>query len=149
MQGHRRYKGFLNAQAQMGVEFSGDAVIWFTTEDLDIIFSEDYDKIFMKRIENFSALICYNDQIALRVLDVFRRNGIKVPEDISIVSFDDSDLAQATEVKLTTIAHPHSELGEKAAGCLLDMIMQKRKNIYEIIQPKLTIRQSTKNIYKN
>ena len=54
--------------------------------------------------------------IAIKVMDVIRENGLRVPEDISLVSFDDSQLAIASEIKFTTVAHPKEKLGEEAVN---------------------------------
>ncbi|MDI5791473.1 substrate-binding domain-containing protein [Bacillus licheniformis] len=56
-------------------------------------------------------MFCYNDEIALIVLDVVREFGLKVPDDISIVGYDDSHLSEASEVKLTSVTHPKCRWG--------------------------------------
>lgn len=66
------------------------------------------------------ALICANDDMAIGALKAFRENNIKVPEDISITGFDDTDTAQI--LKLTTIQVPNYERGYIAAQYLLDAI---------------------------
>lgn len=66
------------------------------------------------------ALICANDDMALGALKAFRENNIKVPEDISVTGFDDTETAQI--LKLTTIHVPNYERGYIAAQYLLDAI---------------------------
>ena len=85
-------------------------IITYTTE-------ERYDKLLM-RLEKFfstdskpTAIVSYNDELALQILNLVRNQGLSVPQDISIVGNDDSFLAEATDVKLTTITHPKTQMG--------------------------------------
>jgi len=85
---------------------------------------------------------------------VIREHKLSVPNDMSIVGYDDSFLADVSEVKLTTIKHPQSELGERAGKLILDMIQKSNENnIVEehqsqsvIFEPNLIRRNSTKQI---
>jgi LacI family transcriptional regulator len=65
------------------------------------------------------ALICLNDRIAFGAYQALRRAGLSVPEDVSIIAFDDSDLASWLDPGLTSIALPHLELGRQAVDLLL------------------------------
>ncbi|HEX8007595.1 MAG TPA: LacI family DNA-binding transcriptional regulator [Trebonia sp.] len=92
-----------------------------------------------------SAVFCANDLIALGVLQEMTRNHIRVPEDISIVGYDDIDFAAAAAVSLTSVRQPRAQLGHTAARLLLeeaadDDAHQHRQVIFE---PELVIRQST------
>lgn len=66
-----------------------------------------------------TAIICINDEVAVGALQALRAAGLAVPRDVSLVSFDDSPLAQVTEPPLTSIALPQEELGRTAAALLL------------------------------
>jgi LacI family transcriptional regulator len=92
-----------------------------------------------------SAVFCANDLIALGVLQEMTRNRIRVPEDISIVGYDDIDFAAAAAVPLTSVRQPRAQLGHTAARLLLeeaadDGTHQHRQVIFE---PELVVRQST------
>jgi len=88
-----------------------------------------------------TALICANDLIALAVQSNLARNGIRAPDDISIVGYDDIDHAQLAEVPLTTIRQPMYELGNRAAR----MLFEPAGDIPESHQftPALVVRSST------
>jgi GntR family transcriptional regulator of arabinose operon len=91
------------------------------------------------------AIVCYNDEIAFKVYEMLNSLGIKVPEDISIVGFDDSYFSENCPVKLTSVSHPKEKLGEAAAEMLLQMLNDQNylKNpIQKIIVPKLVIKDS-------
>lgn len=147
MQGHRRYQGFVKCLREFNIEIPEKSVIWYSTEDRDDFFNDqDYIKILLRRLNSSSAVVCYNDQIAVRLLEILKNNGIRVPDDCSIVSFDNSNIAHTAEVKLTTVAHPKAALGERAAHALLELIKDKGLLIQEKMQPKLIVRESTKKI---
>jgi LacI family transcriptional regulator len=65
------------------------------------------------------ALICFNDRVALGTYQALREAGVAVPDDVSVISFDDSELAAWLRPQLTSIALPHYELGWRAVETLL------------------------------
>jgi LacI family transcriptional regulator len=70
--------------------------------------------------ETAKALICINDRAAFGSLQALQEAGLRVPADVSIVSFDDSDLAQWVRPGLTSVALPHEAMGRAAVELLLD-----------------------------
>ncbi len=146
IQGHNRYKGVVRAHRDRGFFVAESSVVWYTTEDMDTLFDEYGGNTLLKRLDGCTAVVCYNDQVAIKLLEVFKRAGKKVPEDISIISFDDSELAAVPDVKLTSVAHPGSRLGEKAANVLLDLLKYKAPVIRETIMPELVVRDSARGI---
>jgi LacI family transcriptional regulator len=65
------------------------------------------------------VLICLNDRVALGAYQALREAGRSIPDDVSVVSFDDSDLAAWLRPQLTSIALPHYQLGWQAVELLL------------------------------
>lgn len=142
IQGHLRFSGLQKAYAEAEVPLSDSRVMWFETNDMNIRFNSS-DKQLENLLINSTALVVYNDQIAIKIIDLLRERRIKIPEDISIVSFDDSELALASETKLTTVAHPKEVLGEEAAKAIINMI-ERKKDYFDLkIMPKLVVRDST------
>lgn len=72
------------------------------------------------------ALVCLNDRLALGVYQALGEHGLRVPDDVSVVSFDDSDLASWLRPSLTSVALPHYELGRTAVAILLDGTSEQR-----------------------
>ncbi|MFI7452965.1 LacI family DNA-binding transcriptional regulator [Nonomuraea sp. NPDC049714] len=72
------------------------------------------------------ALICFNDRIAMGAYQALDDFGLKVPADVSVVSFDDHPIASWMRPKLTTVALPHYELGRKAVDVLFAEIDRDR-----------------------
>ena len=98
--------------------------------------------LILKRLSGCTACVCYNDQVGHILTGMCRQAGIQVPEDLSIVSFDNSELAKLNSVPLTSIAHPMERLGEKTAKAMLRMIQDSREDVtYEFV-PEMEIRSS-------
>ncbi|MEU8279417.1 LacI family DNA-binding transcriptional regulator [Microbispora bryophytorum] len=76
--------------------------------------------------ERPQALICFNDRVALGAYQALDDFGLKVPADVSVVSFDDHPIAAWMRPQLTTVALPHYELGRKAVDVLFTEIGRDR-----------------------
>jgi LacI family transcriptional regulator len=76
----------------------------------------------LRRDELPTALICFNDRLAMGAYQAIEEHGLKVPDDISVISFDDDVLATWLRPQLTTIALPHYELGRAAIDALVDAL---------------------------
>lgn len=120
IQGHNRYSGFMEAINEAGLVCRDHNVIWFDTEDIENL--EQLKSKIMQRIQGCTALVVYNDEVAYELVHLFKNIGLRVPEDLSIVSIDDSELAVLGEVNLSSVPYPMERLGEKAAKNMLQMI---------------------------
>lgn len=146
MQGHKRYSGFMQSCLAHGIRESERNVIWFATSERNDIFSYTQDKL-LGLLKDKSAVVCYNDKIAVKLLKLCRDNGIRVPEDISVVGIDDSRYASICEVPLTTVHHPQKKLGEAAARLLLDMIEGREMSPGDMLfTPELVVRESVADL---
>jgi LacI family transcriptional regulator len=67
-----------------------------------------------------TAMICLNDRVALGVYQALAGAGLRVPEDVSVLSFDDSSLASWLRPELTSVALPYQEMGQRAVAAVLD-----------------------------
>lgn len=67
------------------------------------------------------AIFCANDMMALGCIEALNERGLKVPDDIAVIGFDDRPIAQFTHPPLTTLILPHYEMGEIAAEMLMDL----------------------------
>jgi LacI family transcriptional regulator len=72
------------------------------------------------------ALVCLNDRLALGAYQALEDAGLKVPADVSVVSFDDDPIASWMRPRLTTVALPHYALGREAVSALFDAIERRR-----------------------
>ncbi len=141
IQGQNRHKGYVMALQEAGMLYEPDKVIWFYTEDRVVHPYESIKKMAESHCA-MDAVVCYNDQIAIKVIQALSDAGLKVPEDVSVTGYDNSYMASSGGLQLTTIVHPQEKLGEMAAELLLDLIQsgeeaQKQKHI--LIEPEIII----------
>lgn len=93
---------------------------------------------------DFSALIAFNDGSAIGAIRAFRDAGLRVPDDISVIGFDDIDQAAFNIPRLTTIRQPLVRMGELAAGSLIGKIEQPGEKTDDVVvEPELVVREST------
>lgn len=94
--------------------------------------------------ERPTALFCFNDELAIGALVAARRLGLRCPEDVSIVGFDDIRYAAMMEPPLTTLRQPMVDLGREAARVLLDILDGTMRSKVSIELPyELIVRGST------
>lgn len=72
--------------------------------------------------EKFTAIFCSNDEMAIGAIQAIKARGLKVPDDISVVGFDDIRFSRYTDPPLTTIAQPKEELGREAMTLLIEIM---------------------------
>jgi LacI family transcriptional regulator len=98
----------------------------------------------VNRGADFTALVCYNDVSAIGAVRAFMDHGLRVPEDISVVGFDDIQSAAFHNPSLTTIRQPLQQMGASAARILLQRIRGQATFPDAVpIRPELVIREST------
>ncbi|MEM0900370.1 MAG: LacI family DNA-binding transcriptional regulator [Pseudomonadota bacterium] len=92
-----------------------------------------------------TAVVCWNDLVAIGFMNGIARAGLRAGTDISVTGYDDLEEAQIATPALTTVSNGQAEVGRNAARALLDRI-EKKKSISgteHLIRPELRIRQST------
>jgi DNA-binding LacI/PurR family transcriptional regulator len=101
-------------------------------------------KELLEASREFTALVAFNDGSAIGAIRAFRDSGLTVPDDISVVGFDDIEQAAFNIPRLTTIRQPLLRMGELAASTLIKHIEQPGEKAREIlVEPKLVVREST------
>lgn len=90
-----------------------------------------------------TALFCFNDHMAIGALHHAKQVGLRVPEQLSIVGFDDNELAAYAEPGLTTVAQPLELLGERALQLAQALIAGEAHEPQALLLPELVLRQST------
>lgn len=93
-----------------------------------------------------TAIVCYNDLIALGTIASLTEIGIRVPEDVSVIGDDDIEFARRSPIPLTTIHTPRVELGQKSAELLIQNIEAPKqlKPKKFILKSELVLRKSTR-----
>lgn len=94
--------------------------------------------------QQFTALVVGNDQMALGAISALHNRGVRIPEDVSVVGFDDIAESAYFLPPLTTIRQDFSELGRQGLAYLVDLIQgQPNRTDQLVIKPELIIRKST------
>lgn len=124
-QGPERYSGFAAAMRDFGIPFPEDLIAWYTATDLEALEMRGdtgFLTSFIRRCKGlYSSVICQNDEIAYWLIQELSYASIRVPEDISVVSFDNSYMSDLNSIHITTLSHDRDP-GSAAASTLLRMI---------------------------
>ncbi|WP_246587762.1 LacI family DNA-binding transcriptional regulator [Alteromonas lipotrueiana] len=95
----------------------------------------------------FSAVVCGNDEMATGAINVLRSHGLRVPEDISVVGYDNIDYASYLTPKLTTIDYPIKDIGQMAARWIVNQAYgDGTQSLTPVLTPKLIERGTTRSI---
>jgi GntR family transcriptional regulator of arabinose operon len=145
--GQRRYAGFINTLRETNLLSNEDHILWLTIDEILSLDLIHLSELIKTHLRGCSAVFCYNDQLSFRLLSHFKENGIAVPEDISIISCDNSRLAEFASPPLTSIVHPKEEVGILAAENILRLIADPTLDISEALIPTLVERESVTTLY--
>jgi LacI family transcriptional regulator len=134
-----RINGYINALQDYGLEVNEDIIKYgeFGFKDGIICMNE-----LLKEKGKFTAIFATSDEMAIGALSVMHKNKIQVPEEISIIGYDNTLLSQMSNPSLTTIAQPLYEMGEKAMERIL-RILETGKCEDNIILPHKVVERDT------
>ena len=140
-----RRTGALQALAEAGLP--ADSLRELPSKRLDVAAGRDAGARLLGLTERPTAVFCANDLLALGVLQEMYAAGIRVPEDIAIVGYDDIEFAAAAAVPLTSVRQPAVAMGAMAAELLLEEIETAEEGGHahrrEVLQPELVVRRSS------
>lgn len=135
-----RLLGFKNALIRYGIQ-GNDSL--FYKGDYSFESGERGGKYFLSLPHPPTAIVCANDSMAIGAMKVIRESGFRIPEDISIIGFDDILVASKVFPALTTNAAPIAEMASKAMEILLDEINGENPSfLHVILEAQLVIRAS-------
>jgi DNA-binding LacI/PurR family transcriptional regulator len=89
-----------------------------------------------------TALLCFNDLVAIGALYITRKNGLRVPEDISLVGVDNIPLGEYVYPRLTTVDLDPRRQGETALNLMVDILEGRKPRQHILLTPRLSIRDS-------
>lgn len=138
-----RYEGYKAALAHEGIEFKEELVIQGDSLDRGL-----YDIVY-KRLESgieFDAVFATSDPKAIIAMMAIKNFGLKIPEDIAVMGFDNMEMSMYVDPPLTTISQPLYDVGVKAAEKLIAIIKREEEQdpVIDLLPTKLIIRKSTK-----
>jgi DNA-binding LacI/PurR family transcriptional regulator len=139
-----RWNAICEIAAKLGIRMRQELVVQLIGVDPTPNLGYPFAKQLLARKQPFTALFAYNDISAIGSICAFQEAGLQVPDDISVVGFDDIQSAAYITPPLTTVRQPLLKVGEIAARSLLDRIEARTKYVSEIvIEPELIVRKST------
>lgn len=145
-----RWRGILQAAATLGVEIRPELMVQLEWDRNRLRPSQPEEgyvhaQQLLATGKEFTALFAFNDVSAIGAVRAFRDAGLRVPEDISVVGFDDIEAASYLIPRLTTVRQPLRKIGEIATQQLLQRISNGKKKFVQSISiaPELVVREST------
>ncbi len=135
-----REVGFRNVLATHGIPIPGD---FFTYGNFTIDGAREATRVLMSLPKPPTAIVCANDEMAIGAMAALKAMGLMVPDDVSIVGFDDIRYAEVMNPPLTTVAQPRDEIGERCFQRLLSaMDNLAAETGVQIVPHKLIVRGS-------
>lgn len=129
---------------EIGLELDPELVLQIDSTESSPGVGYPYGKQFLQKKRPFTALFAYNDISAIGAIRAFQEAGFRVPEDISVVGFDDIPAAAFHHPSLTTVRQPLHKMGELAVDMLIARIEGAKEWQTEIsVQPEIVVREST------
>lgn len=139
-----RWAAIQQVAAELGITICPDLVLQLEGRESSPELGCPYGKALLARNIPFTALFAYNDISAIGAMRAFQEAGRRIPQDISIVGFDDISLASFSIPTLTTVRQPLLKMGRIAAQTVVDRIEERASFVAEIaVEPELVVRAST------
>lgn len=123
IQGPQRYAGFAAALRDNRLPMEDDHVFWYRTEDKELMTPDSalWDIKIKSVLRNCSAVVCYNDEVASYLMQCLLKEQIAVPQQMAVVSFDNSLYSNLSACKITSLSHGQYNAGRLAAEALLQL----------------------------
>lgn len=146
---NERTRGYLEALNSYGLQENKE-YIFYGDSDINSGYNIVSENLEFIKTNNITAIFAQADLMAIGCMEAFKEYRILVPDDISIVGFDDLDLIMSFKPHLTTIHQPREELAILSCERLIQLInyMGKKKKVDVMLKPKLIVRDSTKPLMK-
>ncbi|WP_424340624.1 LacI family DNA-binding transcriptional regulator [Henriciella sp.] len=137
---HERLFGFRQGLSEFGIELSPSLTIEAGyTFDSGVHAADNL----LSRPDRPTAIFTGNDEMAIGVYTSARNAGLRVPEDLSIVGFDDTPMASRIAPALTTVRLPIREMGQEAARGLMRLVSEAGNKRNDSFKPEIIVRRST------
>jgi LacI family transcriptional regulator len=142
-----RWRGIVEVGNELGIEIRPELTVQLNRD----ISSPELGYPVVQQLfdgkRKFTALVCFNDIAAIGAIRAIHDLGLRVPDDISVIGFDDIKAAAYISPNLTTIRQPLSEMGRFAAQCIVNRLNHTEDFREQVaFEPELVIRESTRSI---
>ncbi|GEO26628.1 GntR family transcriptional regulator [Alicyclobacillus acidoterrestris] len=145
-QGIHRMNGYIKAyQAHPEISNMGEIMMYQTEENKINLFKKLYTILTRPKFAP-TAIVCYNDQLAIQIIKFVEEIGLKIPDDLSIIGVDDYQFSQFISPGLTTIRHPQEVMGLDAGKMIINLI-NNQPVTSKVYEPELIERGSVRAIH--
>jgi DNA-binding LacI/PurR family transcriptional regulator len=139
-----RWAAVCETAAELGIQVRPELTVQIESTVSTPHLGYPFAKRLLARKQPFTALFAYNDISAIGAIWAFREAGLRVPEDVSVLGFDDIPAAAFNNPGLTTVRQPLQRMGQIAAKTVIDQIEGNADYVPEIaIEPEFVVRDST------
>jgi DNA-binding LacI/PurR family transcriptional regulator len=139
-----RWKSLVAVAERLGIEMKTELIINLERDLSSPQLGYPVIQQLLASKEPFTALVAFNDILVIGAIRALRDVNLRLPEDLSVIGFDDVKAASYSLPRLTTINQPLEEIGRIATQCLLNRIHNTMPSRDEItVEPELIIREST------
>ena len=142
MKGYRdRLSGWRDAHIENNIDYNDSFIVQPKSNEENVGYIEA--KKLLKKNKKIDAIFCASDEIAMGAYQAIKEAGLKIPNDISIIGFDNSRISELVKPKLTSVQLPYSEMTQKAIKHIIDP--QKFNDHFNIlVESPLIKRESVK-----
>jgi LacI family transcriptional regulator len=139
----QRAQGYRKAHKLKGLQVDEKLVIFNDKEESGY----EWMKVILNGPDKPDAIFACNDVHAILAINMLKDNGLSVPEDVSVMGFDNIDLSEHFIPSLTTVDINKPAMGSKAVQILMDIINTKKNKVEKVIFPtSIIVRNSMKNL---
>lgn len=121
VQGHQRYAGYAAAMRDFGLSMEDANLYWYNTEAKASVTSITHGcpQELLDALKGCTAVVCYNDEVAGALIGTLRQQCVKIPDELAVVSFDNSQYSDLAPMRITSLTHGEHNVGRMAAESLL------------------------------
>ena len=129
LQGAERLEGFMDEMKNRGISVPKERLLCFGTDERLTLYHTPAGEAFIRMLKRGEAdcVVCYNDVFAATLMDILQGQGVRLPEDLGFVGFDNASFSGVIRPALTTFGHPKEEFGALAAEKIMRMIGGERE----------------------
>ncbi|USG67809.1 LacI family transcriptional regulator [Brevibacillus ruminantium] len=144
--GRERARGYRLALQENGLEYDEKYVLFGPSS---VECGKQMGLKMLQAAERPTAIFAGNDLVAIGIIQAARELGLSIPDDVSVVGYDNTILAAISNPPLTTVAQPFHDMGRQVMDLLIEEIKGKKKGKKRVVMlPELCVRESTNQIRK-